>query len=205
MLADPSFRAMHWPRIERGLEAFLAFDAERRAGAERILVEQSGRLEFPLADGSIFTLAARADRIEILRAGGAALIDYKSGSPPGTNEVQVGFAPQLTLEAAMLARGGFAGLVGVEAVAALYFKLGGAKGGEVRKLEFKGASFADVVEGHFAGLKNLLDQFADPSTPYLPRLYPKFAKRAGDYDHLARVKEWSATGGFADGAQGDGL
>jgi ATP-dependent helicase/nuclease subunit B len=205
MLADPSFRAMHWPRIERGLDAFLAFDAERRAGAERIFVEQGGRLEFPLADGSIFTLTARADRIEVLRAGGAALIDYKSGSPPGTNEVQVGFAPQLTLEAAMLARGGFAGLVGVEAVSVLYFKLGGVKGGEVRKLEFKGASFAEVVERHFAGLKNLLDQFADPSTPYLSRLYPKFAKRAGDYDHLARVKEWSATGGFADGAQGDEL
>jgi ATP-dependent helicase/nuclease subunit B len=196
---------MHWPRIERGLDAFLAFDAERRAGAERIFVEQGGRLEFPLADGSIFTLTARADRIEVLRAGGAALIDYKSGSPPGTNEVQVGFAPQLTLEAAMLARGGFPGLVGVEAVSALYFKLGGARGGEVRKLEFKGAGFAEVVERHFAGLKNLLDQFADPSTPYLSRPYPKFAKRAGDYDHLARVKEWSATGGFSDDAPGDEL
>ena len=51
--------------------------------AERILVEQGGRLEIPLADGSTFTLTARADRIEILRGGGAALIDYKSGSPPG--------------------------------------------------------------------------------------------------------------------------
>ena len=171
--------------------------------AERILVEQGGRLEFPLADGSIFTLTARADRIEALRGGGAALIDYKSGSPPGMSEVQVGFAPQLTLEAAMLARGGFAGLAGVEAVSALYFKLGGAKGGEVRELKFKDATFAEIVERHFAGLKVLLDQFADPQTPYLSRLYPKFAKRAGDYDHLARVKEWSATGGFSDDAQGD--
>jgi ATP-dependent helicase/nuclease subunit B len=205
MLADPAFRAMHWPRIERGCDKFLSFDAERRALAQRILVEQGGRLEIPLADGSIFTLTARADRIECLRAGGAALIDYKSGSPPGTSEVQVGFAPQLTLEAAMLSRGGFAGLAGVEAVSALYFKLGGAKGGEVRELKFKDASFAEVVERHFAGLKILLDQFADPQTPYVSRPYPKFARRAGDYDHLARVKEWSATGGFSDDAQGDEL
>jgi ATP-dependent helicase/nuclease subunit B len=205
MLADPSFRAMHWPRIERGLDAFLAFDAERRALAERIFVEQGGRLEFPLADGSIFTLTARADRIECLRGGGAALIDYKSGSPPGTSEVQVGFAPQLTLEAAMLSRGGFACLAGVEVVSALYFKLGGAHGGEVRELKFKGATFAEIVERHFAGLKALLDQFADPSTPYLSRPYPKFAKRAGAWDHLARVKEWSATGGFSDDAPGDEL
>ncbi len=203
MLADPSFRAMHWPRIERGLEAFLVFDAERRDGAERVLVEQGGRLEIPLADRSTFTLVARADRIEILREGGAALIDYKSGSPPGVAEVQVGFAPQLTLEAAMLSRGAFADLTGVEAASALYFKLGGAKGGEVRELKFKDASFAEVVERHFAGLTRLLDQFADPATPYLSRPYPKFAKRAGDYDHLARVKEWSATGGLVDDAPGD--
>ena len=203
MLADPSFRAMHWPRIVQGFDKFLSFDADRRVLAERILIERGGRLEIPLADGSIFTLTARADRIELLRGGGAALIDYKSGSPPGIGEIQVGFAPQLTLEAAMLSRGGFAGLQGVEAVSALYFKLGGAKGGETRELKFKDASFAEIVERHFAGLKLLLDQFADPSTPYLSRPYPKFAKRAGAYDHLARVKEWSATGGLADDAQGD--
>ncbi len=203
MLADPSFRAMHWPRIAHGLDAFLAFDADRRAGAERILIEQGGRLEIPLADGSLFTLTARADRIELLRGGGAALIDYKTGSPPGTGEIQVGFAPQLTLEAAMLSRGGFASLPGVEAVSALYFKLGGANGGEARDLKFKDATFAEIVERHFTGLKRLLDQFADPATPYLSRPYPKFAKRAGAYDHLARVKEWSATGGQADDGQGD--
>ena len=38
-LADPSFRALRWPRIVAGLDAFLAFDAERRVGAERVLVE----------------------------------------------------------------------------------------------------------------------------------------------------------------------
>lgn len=203
MLADPSFRAMYWPRIVQGFDKFLAFDADRRALAERILIEKAGRLEIPLADGSVFTLSARADRIELLRGGGAALIDYKTGSPPGTGEIQVGFAPQLTLEAAMLSRGGFAQLPGLEAVSAFYFKLGGAKGGELRELKFKDAAFGEIVERHFAGLKLLLDQFADPGTPYLSRPYPKFAKRAGAYDHLARVKEWSATGGSDDDAQGD--
>jgi ATP-dependent helicase/nuclease subunit B len=128
------------------------------------------------------------------------LIDYKSGSPPGVAEVEVGFAPQLTIEAAMLSRGGFPEAPGVEAVAALYFRLGGPNGGERRDLKFKDASFGEVVERHFAALKELLEQFADPATPYLSRLFPKFAKRAGDYDHLARVKEWSATGGLADEA-----
>jgi ATP-dependent helicase/nuclease subunit B len=163
-----------------------------------ILIERRGALAIPLRDGSLFTLSARADRIELLRGGGAALIDYKSGAPPGLHEVEVGFAPQLTLEATMLAQGGFDGAPAVAATEALYFKLGGANGGEERPLKF--ADLAAVAARHFAQMKILLDQFADPATPYLSRLYPKFAKRAGDYDHLARVKEWSATGGLADEA-----
>jgi len=195
-LADPSFRALRWPRIVAGLDAFLAFDVERRIRAGRVLVERKGKFEFLLDDGSRFTLTARADRIEILRGGGAALIDYKTGAPPGTNEVKVGFAPQLTLEATMLANGAFQGAPAVETIEALYFKLGGADGGEVKRLNFE--DFDAVVTRHFDGLKALLAQFADPATPYLPRLFPKFAKRPGDYDHLARVKEWSATAGQSD-------
>ena len=198
LIADPSFRAMHWPRVERGLDGFLVFDAGRRARAATILVERRGALAIPLGDGSAFTLTARADRIELLSGGGAALIDYKSGAPPGLREVEVGFAPQLTLEAAMLARGGFDGAPAVEATEALYFKLGGATGGLERPLKFDDLSA--VAARHLAQLKLLVEQFADPATPYLSRLYPKFAKRAGDYDHLARVKEWSATGGLADDA-----
>jgi ATP-dependent helicase/nuclease subunit B len=41
----------------------------------------------------------------------------------------------------------------------------------------------------------MLDQFADEKTPYLSRPMPQFASRFGDYDHLARVKEWSGAGG----------
>jgi ATP-dependent helicase/nuclease subunit B len=44
----------------------------------------------------------------------------------------------------------------------------------------------------------LLDAFACADTPYLSRPFPKFVPRFSDYDHLARVKEWSATGGESD-------
>ena len=55
-----------------------------------------------------------------------------------------------------------------------------------------------LAELHFAGLQTLLDAFACEETPYLSRPFPKFAPRFSDYDHLARVKEWSATGGESD-------
>ena len=113
-LADPAFRALQWPRVERGLEFYLDFERGRRGGLARLLVEEAGALEIPLRGGAAFKLTARADRIEILEDGSAVVVDYKSGAPPGVSEVQVGFAPQLTLEAAMLARGAFAAAKGVE-------------------------------------------------------------------------------------------
>lgn len=203
MLADPAFRALTWPRVTLGLDYFLDFDRGQRALVERILVEQDGALAIPLSTGASFKLTARADRIDLIQGGGAVLIDYKTGAPPSANEVQVGLAPQLTLEAAMLARGAFAAAPGVKAMGALYLKLGGAQGGETKELLFKDKSFAEVVDEHFTQLLALLEQFARTETPYLSRPYPKFAGRFGAYDHLARVKEWSATGGLGAN-QGDG-
>jgi ATP-dependent helicase/nuclease subunit B len=197
--ADPAFRALQWPRVLEGLKVFLDFDAKRRTLAGRIFAECQGKLDIPLSDGSMFVLTARADRIERLNEGGAAIIDYKTGKPPGVEEVKVGFAPQLTLEAAMLSRGAFAEIGALEAETAIYLKLGGADGGFTRELYFKDATFGEVVEKHFAELKTLLEQFADETTPYLPRPFPKFVARGSDYAHLARVKEWSATGGETDG------
>jgi ATP-dependent helicase/nuclease subunit B len=124
------------------------------------------------------------------------LVDYKTGTPPGMQEILVGFAPQLTLEAAMALRGAFAPGAPAGTVEALYVKLGGPGGGKERRVAFKnGPSFLDVAEEHFDGLVALLNQFRDPATPYPPRPFPKFAAAYNPYDHLARVREWSLSGG----------
>ena len=102
----------------------------------------------------------------------------------------------------MLRRGGFEGLPPLETVEALYLKLGGAKGGEENPAGGQDEDIAALAEKHFAELKNMLDAFALEETPYLSRPFPKFASRYSDYDHLARVKEWSTADG--DGEQGDG-
>ncbi len=62
----------------------------------------------------------------------------------------------------------------------------------------KREAIAALAEQHFAGLEMLLNAFARQETPYLSRPFPKFVPRFSDYDHLARVKEWSATGGESD-------
>ena len=107
---DPEFLAFRWPRLLQGLDAFLAFEAQRRPLVETLAVEVGGRLTIPLEDGSDFALTAKADRIEVLKDGFAAIVDYKSGRPPSDKEVRAGWSPQLTLEAAMLERGAFRGV-----------------------------------------------------------------------------------------------
>ena len=193
--ADPVFRALRWPRILEALEVYLAFDEQRRDLAARIFIEKQGRLDFALPDGSPFTLTARADRIEIGRDGLATIIDYKTGAPPGVNEVKVGFSPQMTLQAALLKRGAFADVGAFETEGAIYLKLGGKDGGVEKPIRFKDANFAEVAEAHFTGLKALLAQYRLPATGYVSRPYPKFAAKGADYDHLARVAEWALAEG----------
>ena len=43
-----------------------------------------------------------------------------------------------------------------------------------------------------AKLKGIIARFEDEATPYRSLVSPMWKTRYGDYDHLARVKEWSA-------------
>jgi ATP-dependent helicase/nuclease subunit B len=194
---DPVF-ALHWPNIEKGLDFFLAFERGTRGDIAQTWVERQGAISIPAGNGGAFELRARADRIDVLRSGGARVIDYKSGAPPSAKDVKAGFSPQLTLEAAMLQQGGFDGLPSLQTEEALYLKLGGASGGEVKHAGGKGEDIGKLAEQHFVGLQTLLSAFAREDTPYLSRPFPKFVPRFSDYDHLARIKEWSATGGESD-------
>ena len=196
---DADFQAFDWPRIEKAVGFYLGYESERRPVLQSILVEQRGEITIALDDGSRFTLSAEADRIEIAQDGRVRVVDYKTGTPPGLDEVRVGFAPQLTLEAAMIAEGAFPEIGAREANQALYLKLGGGDGGKQIPLDWskKKIKFADVVARHRTELVNLLNQFRSHDTPYIPRPFPKYASKYSDYDHLARVKEWSATGGVA--------
>ncbi|TIN05465.1 MAG: hypothetical protein E5Y59_18515, partial [Mesorhizobium sp.] len=58
-------------------------------------------------------------------------------------------------------------------------------------------------EGQLRRLEKLLIHYANPATGYLSRALPfREGETDGDYDHLARVLEWSA-GGDADDEGGE--
>ena len=98
--------------------------------------------------------------------------------------------PQLPLEGAILAAGGFEGLPVLEPEELIYLRLsGGAKGGEEKR--FEGVMAADLIQKAVVQLAARIAWFDDPATPYYSRVAPHSAKSVGDYDHLARVREWS--------------
>lgn len=199
--ADPAWRAFRWRVVEEGLDYLLRYEAERRPALARILPEIKGSLTFPLADGSLFELSGVADRIEFDRAGHARIVDYKTGQPPSPKLIRIGIAAQLTLEGAMARRGAFKDLGAVEPESGLYLKLGGKDGGKQVAAPVAGAEFVALAEEHFAQLGELLSSYRDASQGYPSRALAQYISHEGAYDHLARVKEWSASGGGAEDAE----
>ena len=98
----------HWQARLQALGAWLAAHETARADmVKESHVELSGRLQIDV-DGTPFTVTAKADRLDVLQDGRVTLIDYKTGALPSRKDVERHLAPQLTLEAAILAAGGFA-------------------------------------------------------------------------------------------------
>jgi ATP-dependent helicase/nuclease subunit B len=194
LLADPNYRAFNWPRIEAGLEGWLTWESTRRASLVESQVERYGVLPITLTDGSTFELRGKADRIDRTDDGMAEIVDYKSGEISTKKMIKAGFAPQLPLEVKMVEAGAFKDVGHLDVRNALHVKVGGKDAVKSEPIADAG-DFRDVVERNFAGLVELLDQFRKPETFYPPRPHPQYTSRFGVYDHLARVKEWSAGAG----------
>ncbi len=183
--------ALWRPRFARAAHWFIAVEHARRAGIAQSFVERKGERAFAAVAGE-FILRCRADRIDIFKSGGAAIIDYKTGNPPTKKQVRTLLSPQLPLEGAILKGGGFDGLAASDANALLYIRFsGGADAGELRAID---GDIAALITEAEEKLIARIAEFDDAETPYLPRVRPFRADAAGDYDHLSRVREWSLAG-----------
>jgi ATP-dependent helicase/nuclease subunit B len=195
MKVPKAARALWYPRFIRAARWFVSKERTRREVITQSFVEIHGQREFHGPAGP-FTLRARADRIDALRAGGAAIVDYKTGNPPTKAQVNALLAPQLPLEGAILAQGGFAETGSLAAVELLYVRFGGgAEPGEI--VSIPGDISALVMQAE-KRLSERIAAFDSESMPYFPRVMPVRADQPGDYDHLARVREWSLAGWESD-------
>ena len=192
--------AFWWPRFLRIAHWFAAWDSERRAAIQTLHAEINGELKFPIGKRE-FTLSALADRIEQRKDGSYAIIDYKTGSAPTEKQVRTGLAPQLTLEAAMLRGGKFDDLPAGSVSRNLLCRAERRRAGrqaerdqvQGRHARHPGRPRAGAAEGTGGEVRERRRR------PICSLVHPMWTTHYGDYDHLARVKEWSLTGGGDEG------
>jgi ATP-dependent helicase/nuclease subunit B len=186
----PEVARFWWPRFERMATDFIEGDKFLRQNTISTLTELKGSHAFEVA-GIEHVLTARADRIDITTSGALRIIDYKSGVVPKEKEITSGFAPQLTLEAALAARGGFKALNSTDVGAVAYIAVGGAGNGvEIQSVD----NIKVEAEKAFANFIVLLTAFQRPETAYIPRHNLQKEDDVSDYDHLSRRLEWQLQG-----------
>lgn len=188
-------QAVWIPRFMIVGELFLAWHGDRMQTIASSHTEIRGQI----AVGETgFTLRGRADRIDVLNDGSWAILDYKTGTNPSMAQART-LSPQLALEACMAIRGGFSGRIGKpdpDRIAELaYVRL---VAGDALKVEGpcdarNAPSPDELMAKTWDGLLSLVLGFRDPERGYPSRSAPaQEGDIGGDYDHLARVREWSA-------------
>ena len=186
----PALAAWWGPRLAR-IAAWVADEeaARRTQPALAVRTELSGRWALAVPGG--FDLRGRADRVE-LRAGGVAILDYKTGRPPTQKEVAAGRAPQLLLEAAMARAGAFRDLAPLPVRELTYWRLSGRDpAGEASTLFADNpAALAQAIADAETGLLGLVRTYDDPDTPYRAQPHAAWRPRFPAYGQLARLAEW---------------
>ncbi len=204
---EPDVEAFWWPRFLAMLPSIADWERERREGAQSIGVEMTDADDIALPDGSRVRLQARADRVELLSDGRLAIVDFKSGAIPTAKQIEAGFAPQLLLEAALARRqpyrpeGEGAAIGPGRPAAAEYVAL---KPGDKAMATMDAAGKADLeelAETHLDGFRRIVAEFRSGHRAFVSRFAPEFIRREGDYDHLARVKEWTVLGDDGEGGE----
>jgi ATP-dependent helicase/nuclease subunit B len=193
-------RALWWPRFEQLVAPIVEKEFERQALVVASFVEtDAASTEI---NGTGVTISGRADRIDMLTSGGIDILDYKTSNTPSGSTAAKLLNPQLALESALAQRGAFR-QIGPQSVSALYYYRLLAKG--EAKLDAVKAGKDDISadalgDKAWEQLARLVASFNNPATPYASHVLPPVYADS-DYDHLARVLEWSAGNDDAEDAQ----
>ena len=194
--------AVWWPRFVAQAVGIIDWErAHRQEGVRRLAETRSERV--PIGATGV-TLNGVADRIDLLPDGRADILDFKTGSYPSKRQAHMLVVPQLSLEAALLARGGFgeAGARTANELAYVRLKADGSVLEEsIRRFGSETRTAEELGEDAWARLEKLVEWYRIEANGYVSRALPfREQETDGNYDHLARVQEWSA-GSDAEGGE----
>lgn len=194
----PHIDAVWRPRFAAVGRAFVNWHLGRARDVRESLTEVPASLDLSVAG---IRLTGIADRIDILPDGSADLLDYKTGSTPSLKVARALLDPQLALEAAAIRRGAFRGPGIREPANLLYVRLKPGerfKAEQVNNEQAKSAnatpkSAFELGEESLTELEKLLTGLIEGRYGFASRLIPEQERSyGGEYDHLARVAEWSS-------------
>ncbi len=196
----PDETALAWRHhFERIADGFLDWEFGRRESVAKSWCEVPA--EHEMANGK-FILRGIADRIDGLKEGKVAVIDYKTGSYPSKKVARL-LAPQLALEGALVARGAFTGIGPAQPASLSFVRLRPRSAFEAEDISFENnkivMSAEAISEDAYQRLIAHIIAYQGSEQGYLSRYAPALEQEmSGTYDHLARVREWSI-GEDADG------
>ena len=186
--AHPLLRALWQPRLLEAIDWIAAEVAKNReAGRRPLRAEAWGEAEV-----AGVALQGMADRIDRLADGGLAIVDYKTGTPPGPKAVAEGYSMQLGLLGLIAERGGFDGVEGVPAafeywsLAKKAGKLGYVASPTAGRSGIDPADFTTIAARNFIAAA---EQWLTGGAPFTAKLHPEYAPY-GEYDQLMRLEEW---------------
>jgi ATP-dependent helicase/nuclease subunit B len=201
--ADEAEVMAFWlPRFGTLADMVIAWETQRRASLSQLHAEIDGRAQFELADGTLITMTARTDRIEQRRDGTTAIVDFKTGNAPSNPEIDAGLAAQLTLQSVIAHQGGYPGIKAGWPDEAAYVSLKPHRQGRLKETTKRGEELVAQSREQLDELRIALSAYRAGARGFISRLAPKSIRDVGDYDALARVKEWSR-GGDEDEEGGD--
>ena len=191
--SDPLLRTLWQPRIAAGLR-WVADETKRlmtEKGRVVAVAEQPGTVHI-----KGIAVRGRVDRIDRTADGDLVIIDYKTGTPPSTKQVNAGFALQLGLIGYMAQEMAIQGVSGM------------ASNFEYWSLAKKKDVFGHIVvptstrpadnkpeRGDFVAFaveqaEIAIGKWILGEAPFTAKLHPEFAFY-GDYDQLMRLQEWN--------------
>lgn len=194
-------QSLWWPRFLALVPELVAW--ERGQAARRVRSFPEVRASHTPIESTGVTLSGRADRIDLLTGQRSAeIIDFKTGNGPSKAQAHTLLSPQLPLEGALLARGAFREIGAVAPADLLYVRLkpdGSVERQSILTYRTRTVPAEELSERAWSQLVRLLSYYGDEANGYLSRAVPlREHDTDGDYDHLARVQEWSAGFGGSD-------
>ena len=194
----PEISAIWWPRFFTIAKAFLQWHKGQFEKVQSIHVELAGNAN---ADLDRFTLTGRVDRVDVMKDGSFSVYDYKTGLNPNISAVKKLEAPQLPLSALLIMEQGVGNIQSAPS------DLGYIRLRDIKELKVDmvsgGKDFEKSLELTILAKQNLqalINAYRDPDKQYLSKARIISDKDwVSDYDHLARVREWS----FGEDGEGE--